>query len=120
MFINTPSFSSNLQAVRREVFEESRVLVADVAVVGSQPWPVGRYGGCELMLGCLGKARNYEVLVNTDEVRVLSYRTCMVTDFHDCLKLSLVKSSRWVGLGKARNYEVLSTRTRCVRHVLGT
>lgn len=57
------------QAVRREVFEESRVLVADVAVVGSQPWPVGRYGGCELMLGCLGKARNYEVLVNTDEVR---------------------------------------------------
>lgn len=55
--------------MRREVFEESRVLVAGVAVVGSQPWPVGRYGGCELMLGCMAQARSYEVLVNTDEVR---------------------------------------------------
>ncbi|PNW78451.1 hypothetical protein CHLRE_09g396900v5 [Chlamydomonas reinhardtii] len=56
------------EAVRREVFEESRVLVAGVAVVGSQPWPVGRYGGCELMLGCMAQARSYEVLVNTDEM----------------------------------------------------
>ncbi|GLC36159.1 hypothetical protein PLESTB_001374200 [Pleodorina starrii] len=56
------------EAVRREVFEESRVLVAHVAVVGSQPWPIGRYGGCELMLGCMAKARSYEVLVNMDEM----------------------------------------------------
>ncbi|GIL76818.1 hypothetical protein Vretimale_8708 [Volvox reticuliferus] len=56
------------EAVRREVFEESRVLVAQVAVVGSQPWPIGRYGGCELMLGCMAKARSYEVLVNMDEM----------------------------------------------------
>ncbi|GFR52546.1 hypothetical protein Agub_g15121 [Astrephomene gubernaculifera] len=56
------------EAVRREVFEESRVLVASVAVVGSQPWPIGRYGGCELMLGCMAKARSYEVLVNMEEM----------------------------------------------------
>ncbi|KXZ49974.1 hypothetical protein GPECTOR_18g130 [Gonium pectorale] len=49
------------EAVRREVFEESRVLVATVAVAGSQPWPIGRYGGCELMLGCMAKARSYEM-----------------------------------------------------------
>ncbi|EFJ43697.1 hypothetical protein VOLCADRAFT_118984 [Volvox carteri f. nagariensis] len=56
------------EAVRREVFEESRVLVAQVTVVGSQPWPIGRYGGCELMLGCMAKARSYEVLVNMEEM----------------------------------------------------
>lgn len=58
-----------LQAVRREVQEEARVQVADVAVVGSQPWPVGRYGTCELMLGCIAQATSYEIITNTQEVR---------------------------------------------------
>lgn len=30
------------QAVRREVFEEARVEVGQVQLLGSQPWPIGR------------------------------------------------------------------------------
>jgi NAD+ diphosphatase len=32
------------EAVRREVMEEARVAVSRVTVLGTQPWPVGRYG----------------------------------------------------------------------------
>ena len=39
------------EAVRREVLEESGVVIGDVRIVGSQPWPVGRAGSCELMIG---------------------------------------------------------------------
>lgn len=44
------------QAVRREVREEAMVLVDDVLVVGSQPWPIGRCGSmgrivCERVWG---------------------------------------------------------------------
>ena len=52
-----------------QVREEARVVVDEVRVVGSQPWPIGRYGSCELMLGCIAKARSYEIFVNTREVR---------------------------------------------------
>lgn len=38
-------------------------------VVGSQPWPIGRAGSCELMLGCMAKAKSYEIFVNPAEVR---------------------------------------------------
>lgn len=51
------------------MLEEARVVVADVAVVGSQPWPIGRYGSCELMLGCIAQATSYEIITNTQEVR---------------------------------------------------
>jgi len=56
------------EAVRREVREEARVAVEEVQIVGSQPWPIGRYGSCELMLGCVAKARSYEIMVNTGEM----------------------------------------------------
>jgi NAD+ diphosphatase len=42
--------------------------VDQVQIVGSQPWPIGRYGSCELMLGCVAKARSYEVLLNQQEM----------------------------------------------------
>jgi NAD+ diphosphatase len=37
-------------------------------MLGTQPWPIGRYGSCELMIGCIAKAKNYEVFVNTKEM----------------------------------------------------
>ena len=36
--------------------EETGVVCAGVSLVGSQPWPIGRGGHCELMLGCLARA----------------------------------------------------------------
>lgn len=43
------------EAVRREVYEEAGVVVGDVELWSSQPWPVGRAGGCELMLACVAR-----------------------------------------------------------------
>ncbi|WIA10138.1 hypothetical protein OEZ85_010345 [Tetradesmus obliquus] len=56
------------EAVRREVMEEARVQVSDVQIVGTQPWPIGRYGSCELMIGCVARATSYEVLLNPAEM----------------------------------------------------
>jgi NAD+ diphosphatase len=41
------------ETVRREVEEESGVTVKDVYLVESQPWPLGKGGGCEIMIGCV-------------------------------------------------------------------
>ena len=43
-------------ACRREVREESGVRVEAVSILGSQPWPIGRAGSCELMIGCMARA----------------------------------------------------------------
>ncbi|KAF8069510.1 NUDT19 [Scenedesmus sp. PABB004] len=56
------------EAVRREVMEEARVQVSDVQIVGTQPWPIGRYGSCELMIGCVARATSYEVMLNPAEM----------------------------------------------------
>jgi len=56
------------EAVRREVREEARVQVEQVRIIGTQPWPIGRYGSCELMLACIAKAQSYEIMVNTAEM----------------------------------------------------
>lgn len=42
--------------------------VSDVQIVGTQPWPIGRYGSCELMIGCVARATSYEVLLNPAEM----------------------------------------------------
>ena len=58
--------------MRREVFEEAGIKVGEVAIVGSQPWPIGRGGSCELMIGCIGKALSEELRMDPgemDEVR---------------------------------------------------
>ncbi|BDA44335.1 Peroxisomal NADH pyrophosphatase NUDT12 [Coccomyxa sp. Obi] len=60
------------EAVRREVREEAGVPVGAVHILGSQPWPVGRGGSCELMIGCVAKATSDELHVDKtemDEVR---------------------------------------------------
>lgn len=55
-------------AVRREVFEEAGVVVGDVQLLTSQPWPIGRSGACELMLACVARAETTEIQVDTSEM----------------------------------------------------
>jgi NADH pyrophosphatase NudC (nudix superfamily) len=44
------------EAARREAREEAGVTLAHVTLSASQPWPLGRGGSYELMLGCLATA----------------------------------------------------------------
>eukprot|EP00951_Prasinocladus_malaysianus_P004946 scaffold35089_cov46-Prasinocladus_malaysianus.AAC.1 len=39
-----------------------------VSILGSQPWPIGRGGSSELMIGCLAKAECDDIVVDNDEV----------------------------------------------------
>lgn len=57
------------EALRREVWEESGIKVGKVEIISSQPWPIGRGGGCELMIGCLGYATTTEVTIQDPEVK---------------------------------------------------
>ena len=51
-------------AVRREVAEESAILVGDVAYHASQPWPFP----ASLMMGCFAQALSSEITVETSEL----------------------------------------------------
>eukprot|EP00890_Picochlorum_soloecismus_P002625 jgi/Picsp_1/3363/NSC_06201-R1_peroxisomal nadh pyrophosphatase nudt12 len=56
-------------AVRREVLEESNIQVKDIIeVFDSQPWPIGRGGSCELMIGCFAFAITDEIRVCPEEM----------------------------------------------------
>ena len=44
------------EAVRREAHEEASVEVGVVQLELTQPWPIGRAGSCELMIGCFAQA----------------------------------------------------------------
>lgn len=58
------------EAVAREVKEEAGVDidVTDVSIIGSQPWPIGRGMSCELMIGCMGRAKSEELNVDYEEM----------------------------------------------------
>ncbi|KAK9817473.1 hypothetical protein WJX74_009806 [Apatococcus lobatus] len=56
------------EAVRREVLEEAGLPVSSVVILGSQPWPIGRGGSCELMIGCIAKAAATELHPDMDEM----------------------------------------------------
>ena len=63
------------EAVRRETMEEAGIVVGDVELALSQPWPLGR-GGAELMIACKAVAHSSEIAVgdteeyaNSDDVR---------------------------------------------------
>lgn len=76
--------------------------VGEVQIVGSQPWPIGRYGSCELMLGCVAKAASYEIMVNTGEVRFLwRFLSVFVGLFRFCFAMGCVvmPGRRRVALG---------------------
>jgi NAD+ diphosphatase len=51
-------------AVRREVFEETGVVVGDVEYFGNQPWPLP----ASLMLGFIGRATSEDIDVDQDEI----------------------------------------------------
>ena len=53
--------------MRREVYEESGVIVDSVELFDSQPWPIGRGGGCELMLGCIAYAKSETICISEAE-----------------------------------------------------
>jgi len=56
-------------AVRREVLEESNIQVKNsIEVFDSQPWPIGRGGSCELMIGCFAFAVTDEIKVCPEEM----------------------------------------------------
>ena len=48
--------------------EEAGIEVGQVAILGSQPWPIGRGGSCELMIGCIAKAKSDTVNVDEQEM----------------------------------------------------
>ncbi|WP_434054093.1 MAG: NAD(+) diphosphatase [Roseibium sp.] len=56
-------------AVRREVFEESRIRVGDVSLVSNQPWPFP----ANLMLGCIGTATSFEIEIADDELEACKW-----------------------------------------------
>ena len=51
-------------AVRREVLEETGIVVGEVTYFGNQPWPLP----ASLMLGFLGRAESHEIEVDGDEL----------------------------------------------------
>jgi NAD+ diphosphatase len=51
-------------AVRREVFEEAGVRVAEVSYLASQPWAFPT----SLMIGCHGKAVSHEITIDPVEI----------------------------------------------------
>ena len=57
------------EACRRETMEESGIRVGKVLLHSTQPWPIGRAGACELMIGCMAHAISTDINVDTDEKR---------------------------------------------------
>lgn len=65
------------EAVRREVWEESGVPidVDQVSILGTQPWPIGRGGVCEIMIGCLAYATDTTITIHDSEVNEVRWFT---------------------------------------------
>ena len=55
--------------------EEAGIRVGEVAILGSQPWPIGRGGSCELMIGCIGKALSDDLRMDEGEMDEVRYST---------------------------------------------
>ncbi|MEL7301833.1 MAG: NAD(+) diphosphatase [Pseudomonadota bacterium] len=51
-------------AVRREVFEETRVEIGEVGYLASQPWPFP----ASLMFGCIAEATSEEITIDPEEI----------------------------------------------------
>ena len=58
------------EAVAREIREESGIILdlSSVRVLGSQPWPIGRGGSCELMIGCIATAASEIISIDPNEM----------------------------------------------------
>lgn len=71
------------EAVRREVREEAGVKVGVVSILGSQPWPIGRAGANELMIGCFAKAVSDDITVDVNEMKEV--RWCSREELRDAV-----------------------------------
>lgn len=61
------------EGIRREIREESGIEVRSVQLLQSQPWPLGRGGGCELMLGCVAVAETENIQINDSDVEEVKW-----------------------------------------------
>ena len=68
------------EAVRREVMEESGVIIGEVKYVSSQPWPYPSV----LMIGCISTAESEEIIVCEEELE--DARWFNITDIERSLK----------------------------------
>jgi len=81
------------EAVRREVHEEAGVEVGMVRLLQSQPWPTGRGGSCELMLGCIAEAVSTEIHVDSTEMEDVRW-------FSRAEAEAALEASRWASMGR--------------------
>ena len=65
------------EAAKREVWEETGIDISAVRVVDSQPWPIGRGGGCELMIGCTAIAKHMNITITEDDVEDIKWFTLL-------------------------------------------
>lgn len=72
--------------MRREVWEESGIVVQEVEILDSQPWPIGRGGNCELMIGCRAIARTE--LTNIQDKDVQEVRWFSLEEARNMLEAS--------------------------------
>mmetsp|Transcript_108466 Transcript_108466/g.338059 ORF Transcript_108466/g.338059 Transcript_108466/m.338059 type:complete len:359 (-) Transcript_108466:71-1147(-) len=63
------------EACRRETLEEVGVQVDRVLLHSSQPWPIGRAGSCELMIGCMARAASERIVLDKDEMAAAEWFT---------------------------------------------
>lgn len=63
------------QAVRRRAEETANLAVGRVRLLSTQPWPVGRVGSCEVVIGCVAKALDEEVQVDALEMEDVRWYT---------------------------------------------
>lgn len=92
------------EAVRREVKEEAGISVGDVTVLGSQPWPIGRGGSCEIMIGCIGRALGDELHMDGEEMDAV--RWISKDDLLKAIQYSSASDSS-AGTGRAMQEGVL-------------
>ncbi|KAL4437163.1 hypothetical protein ABPG75_004302 [Micractinium tetrahymenae] len=83
------------EAVRRETREEAGIDVVAVDIVGSQPWPVGRGGSCELMIGCIAKAGGDTITV--DPMEMAEVRWVSREDVAAAVRLAAAPDSPYLG-----------------------
>lgn len=64
-------------AAEREIFEESGVKVdsESITIIGSQSWPIGTGGNCELMIGCFAEAVTEEINFAPEEMSRMEWFT---------------------------------------------
>ncbi len=56
-------------AARREVFEETGIIIGNVDFIASQPWPFPS----SLMMGCRAEALNYDITLDENELEVAQW-----------------------------------------------